>query len=96
MEEQKIEHNSETPLKVVGKSSASIPVSNRSPLTLIAGVELSTSNKLVIHHCIIDVNDGLDEYDLNDNLNYNSDGNLLTQATLMDSQHGEHDGDWTR
>jgi len=61
-------------------------------LTPIDGVELSTPNKPAIRRLILDVNEGLDdEFDLNDALNYDSDGNLPPQATLMDSQHEEHD-----
>ena len=41
---------------------------------------------------IVDFHEGLDnEFDLNDALNYDSDGNLPPQATLMDSEHKEHD-----
>ena len=72
--------------------SPSIPVEIGSPLTPIDGVELSTPNKPAIRCCIIDVNEGLDdEFDLNDDLNYDSNGNLPPQATLMDSLHEEHE-----
>ena len=74
------------------KPSPSIPVTIGSPLTPIDGVELSTPNKPAIRRLIVDVNEGLDdEFDLNDALNYDSDGNLPPQATLMDSQHEEHE-----
>ena len=41
---------------------------------------------------VVDVHEGLDnEFDLNDCLNYDFDGNLPPQSILMDSQHDEHD-----
>ena len=74
------------------KPSPSILVTIGSPLTPIDGVELSTPNKPAILRLIVDVYEGLyDEFDLNDALNYDSDGNISPQATLMDSQHEEHD-----
>ena len=55
-------------------------------------MELSTPNKPAILRLIVDVYEGLyDEFDLNDALNYDSDGNISPQATLMDSQHEKHD-----
>ena len=74
------------------KPSPSIHITIGSPLTPIDGVELSTPNKSAICRLIVDIHEGLDnEFDLNDALNYDFDGNLPPQATLMDSQHEEHD-----
>ena len=74
------------------KPSPSIPTTIGSPLIPIDGVELSIPNKPAIRRLIVDVHEGLDdEFDLNDALNYDSDGNLPPQVTLMDSQHEEHD-----
>ena len=84
MDVQKIGHNSETPLDAENPSP-SIPVTIGSPLTPIDGVDLSTPNKPTVCRCIIDVNEGLDDqFDLNDDLNYNSDGNLPPLASNPD------------